>query len=72
MKCGKSAGPVLLLNEFLKYGINGLIENIHVLFSKIFYSGIFRMHGVRDTLSLYTKREVLRMLRITGASLFLV
>ena len=41
LKCGKSSGPDLLLNEFLKYGINGLIEYIHVLFNKIFDSGIF-------------------------------
>ena len=41
LKCGKKSGPDLLLNEFLKYGINGLIEYIHVLFNKIFDSGIF-------------------------------
>ena len=42
LKCGKNFGPDLLLNDFLKYGINGLIEYTHVLFfNKIFDSGIF-------------------------------
>ena len=36
LKCGKSSGPDLLLNEFLKYGINGLIEYIHVLMNFVF------------------------------------
>ena len=36
LKCGKSYVTDLLLNEFLKYGINGLIEYIYVLFNKIF------------------------------------
>ena len=41
LKCGKSSGPDLLLNEFLKYGINSLIEYMHILFNKIFDTGIF-------------------------------
>ena len=41
LKCGKSCGPDLFLNEFLKYGINSLIEYIHVLFNKIFDTGFF-------------------------------
>ena len=42
LKWGKSCGPDLFLNEFLKYGINSLIEYIHVLFNKIFDTGFFR------------------------------
>ena len=41
LKCGKSCGPDFFLNEFLKYGINSLIEYIHVLFNKIFDTGFF-------------------------------
>ena len=41
LKRGKSSGPDLLLNAFLKYGINSLIEYMHILFNKIFDTGIF-------------------------------
>ena len=41
LKCGKSCGPDLFSNELLKYGINSLIEYIHVLFNKIFDTGFF-------------------------------
>lgn len=38
---GKSAGPDLFLNEFLKNGTNILITYIHTLFNKIFETGYF-------------------------------
>ena len=41
LKCGKSCEPDLFLNEFIKYGINSLIEYIHVPFNKIFDTGFF-------------------------------
>lgn len=41
LKCNKSSGPDLFLNEFLKYGINSLIEYLYVLFNRIFDTGIF-------------------------------
>ena len=36
LRNGASAGPVFLLNEFLKNGTNSLIEYLHNLFNKIF------------------------------------
>ena len=69
LKCGKSSCSDLLLNEFVKYGINGFIEYIHVLFNKIFDSGIFQDAGGEGYIVPIHKRDVLR---ITGASLFLV
>ena len=41
LKNGKSCGPDLFLNEFIKYGINSLIGYLHVLFNKIFDTGFF-------------------------------
>ena len=41
VKNGKSCGPDLFLNEFIKYGINTLIGYLHVLFNKIFDTGFF-------------------------------
>ncbi|MCG8044774.1 MAG: reverse transcriptase domain-containing protein, partial [Candidatus Thiodiazotropha endolucinida] len=41
LKNGKSSGPDLFLNEFIKYGINNLIEYLYVLFNKIFDTGFF-------------------------------
>ena len=41
LKFGKSSGPDILLNEFLEYGIKSLIEYMHILFNKIFDTGIF-------------------------------
>ena len=38
---GKSSGPDLFLNEFLKYGINSLISYLHTLFNKIFDTGVY-------------------------------
>ena len=40
-KHGKSSGPDLILNEFLKYGINSLILYLHTLFNKVFDTGVF-------------------------------
>ena len=41
LKNGASAGPDLLLNEFLKKGTNILTNYIHRLFNKIFELGYF-------------------------------
>ena len=41
LKNGKSSGPDLFLNEFLKYGINSLISYLHTLFNKIFDTGVY-------------------------------
>ena len=37
----KDGGPDLLINEFIKYGINSLLHYFHVLFNKIFDTGYF-------------------------------
>ena len=36
LKNGKSSGPDLFLNEFLKYGINSLLSYLHTLFNRVF------------------------------------
>ena len=41
LKNGKSGGPDLLINEFIKYGINSLLHYFHVLFNKILDTGYF-------------------------------
>ena len=41
LKNGKSCGPDLFFNKFIKYGINSLIGYLHVLFNKIFDTGFF-------------------------------
>lgn len=41
LKNGKSSGPDLWLNEFIKYGITNLLEYFYVLFNKIFDTGYF-------------------------------
>ena len=38
---GSSAGPDLLLNEFLKFGTNGLISYLQNLYNKMFEIGYF-------------------------------
>ena len=38
---GKNSGPDLLLNEFIKYGTDNLINHLHSLFNKIFDTGYF-------------------------------
>ena len=41
LKNGKSSGPDLLLNEFLKYGNDDILLYLHSLFNKIFDIGYF-------------------------------
>ena len=41
LKNGKSSGPDLFLNEFLKYGINSLLSYLHTLFNRVFDTGVF-------------------------------
>ena len=41
LKNGSSAGPGLLLNEFLKFGTNGLISYLQNLYNKMFEIGYF-------------------------------
>ena len=41
LRNGASAGPDLMLNEFLKHGSNGLLIYLHHLFNKIFEIGYF-------------------------------
>ena len=41
LKNGKSSGPDLLLNEFIKYGNDSIIYYLHLLFNKIFDTGYF-------------------------------
>ena len=41
LKNGKSSGPDLMLNEFLKYGNDNLLSYLHILFNKIFDIGYF-------------------------------
>ena len=58
LRKGKSAGPDLFLNEFLKNGTNMLITYIYTLFNKILKLVIFQKHGSRVTLYLYLKRGI--------------
>ena len=41
LKNGKISGPDLLLNEFIKYGNDDLLQYLHGLFNKIFDIGYF-------------------------------
>lgn len=41
LKNGKSSGPDLLLNEFIKHGINNLLNYFYTLFNKFFDTGYF-------------------------------
>lgn len=41
LKNGKSSGPDLLLNEFIKYGSDSLLKYLQCLFNKIFDTGYF-------------------------------
>lgn len=41
LKNGKSSGPDLLLNEFIKYGNDDLLQYLHGLFNKNFDIGYF-------------------------------
>ena len=41
LKYGKSSGSDLLLNEFIKYGNNDLLQYLHGLFNKMFDIGYF-------------------------------
>lgn len=41
LKNGKSSGPDLWINEFIKYGISNFLEYFYVLFNKIFDTGYF-------------------------------
>ena len=72
LKNGKSSGPDLFLNEFLKYGINSLISYLHTLLNKIFDTDSFQTLGVMALLSLCVKNEILEMLRTIEALLYLV
>ena len=61
LKCGKSSGPDLLLNEFIKYGINNFIEYLFVLLNKIFDTGSLPTAWGRDILCRCIKKETLKM-----------
>ena len=41
LKNGKSAGPDAILNEFIKFGSERVLTNIHKLFNTIFECGYF-------------------------------
>ena len=41
LKNGASAGPDLMLNEFLKYGTNDLLSYLQTLYNKMFEIGYF-------------------------------
>ena len=41
LKNGKSSGPDLWINEFIKYGITNFLEYFYVLFNKMFDTGYF-------------------------------
>ena len=41
LKNGKSSGPDLFLDEFLKYGVNSILFYLHTLFDRVFDTRVF-------------------------------
>ena len=67
VKNSKSAGPDLIINEFLKYGFHVLKPYLHKLFNVIISTGNYQAFGARVLLFLFSKRGTSKTLKIIEA-----